>query len=474
MSKNNQLILIVSLLFLIVNVIVAYEYQNELDIKLCENGGIEFSGSCICPYSYSGNKCEINSTEICSTVKDGDADLGNFCCWNKYRASINAKAQALGNNAIVNESEQHSKLESLLKVYGPWSKNDILYFNYLFKKNSDTGKYSLKYLNLEYNVPNDNRLKPLAFVLMIHNVDIESIDTLFKILYKPYHYFVIHIDSNYNNASQIELLEQYFENVQAESKKSDSKYKDYPSNIHVLKRSYYGLWGGISLVYIELSSYTVLFDMVKERINKIGSNENSQWSHVINLSANDFPTISLAKLQEFLTQNQNTSYLADCCIINTFRFNYTFYEKFPKKYDMVSTNIFLENDCGREGSYQYVDICQYGTQWHILNHKYAHYLIGDMKAVEVLLSLKFFWVPDETFFQASKRYYPLPIGHKFEVDVRRTTMWSTNSDAHDSSRFAVSLADVEKLSGREFFVRKVYPHQKDVKEAIIKKFHTIE
>ncbi|KAN0027376.1 hypothetical protein ACTFIU_010323 [Dictyostelium citrinum] len=482
--------LLISIFFIISLVEFSFQ-ENNNDFKLCDNGGISIiSDQCICPPSYTGIKCEnVDRNEKCTNATHYSNSIGPLCCFSKYRDDINLSELKLtkNNNANLNKSQENQIINQLLKTYGPWEEKDIQLLDYLLISEYEKGEINLKYSNyfkdreqqLENLLNNDNcndynNPNPLAFILIIKDIDYEAIYTLFKILYSPNNYYLIHIDGS--SKIDYEELEIFFRKIIEESSSDLKKWKDYPNNIKIMKNRFKGEWGSISLVYLEMAAYTVLFDMVEERINVTGQSfETSQWSHVINLSGNDMPTIPLSNFSKILCNNKRKSYLDHCCIKDYFRFDRNWVQVNDKSglIELLPSDM-KEQGCGDGmGMSKYYDRKKSfgdGSQWKFLNVEFVKYLISDLKSLERLFSFKFSFIPDESFFQSSKIFFNSNGGHSFEFDTKRVTMFENNPEARDHTRYAVQLKDIPNLHGL-YFVRKVY--SREIRDAIIKEFNLL-
>ncbi|KAM9960758.1 hypothetical protein ACTFIW_009908 [Dictyostelium discoideum] len=496
--------LLILVLFIIC--FVEFSYQ-ENNFKLCENGGISIiSDKCICPPSYSGDKCEkIDINEKCTNATYFSNTIGPICCFSKYRDEINLSELTINNNKNnnnknnnnnninLNKSYENKIINELLKTYGPWDKKDVKLLDFLLISNLEKGEIYLKYSNyfkkrqqqLENFLNNENcndldNPNPLAFLLIIKDIDYDAINILFQILYSPNNYYLIHIDGDTKiDDKELEIflkkiIQRKKENLCNYSKK---KWNDYPSNIKIMKNRFKGEWGSISLVYLEMASYTVLVDMVEERIKITGQSfETSQWSHIINLSGNDMPTIPLSNFSKILCNNKRKSYLDHCCIKDYFRFDRNWVQLNDKSGLIeLLPNVMKEQGCGNGlGMSKYYDRNKSygdGSQWKFLNVEFVKYLISDLKSLERLISFKFSFIPDESFFQASKIFFNSKGGHSFEFNTKRVTMFDNNPEARDNTRYAVELKDIPNLHGL-YFVRKVY--LKEIRDAIIKEFNLLE
>ncbi|KAN0034566.1 hypothetical protein ACTFIV_001091 [Dictyostelium citrinum] len=470
----------------------------------CENGGIGFSGKCICSYGYSGDRCEIVDIDNpCTQVKMNIEYLYNptivssdrcissapsICCWSKFRTISNISTSKLqdSNHSELNEVQQHNDLiKSILTNYGPWTENDKKMISYLIKSNDNDITYQLKYNTKHFMSKHDqldNHKKPkLAFVLMIHKIDLEAIKLLFDNIYKPKHYYVIHIDNNFNDENLIKELKVFINNLyELKIKNNILLDSNYPNNIEILDSRFDGAWGSIALVYSEIASYTKLFDMLEHRHSITGRKE--KWSHVINLSINDFPIKTIEKLEYFFSSNGNIkrNFLnEEDKEKEIIRYNKPWVECKTiddNKSNIVAFNFENNNNtdgengiCGCTGMEHTMDRSKYkeGSQWHFITYRFANYLISDFKAIKRLFSMKFSYIPDESFFQLAKtESYFFNETDTWDFSNYRFIPWYNSAIG-----LKVGLEEVENNFNNQnwsFFTRKVYTT--DVKKAIIEKY----
>eukprot|EP01132_Coremiostelium_polycephalum_P002063 gene2063-2543_t len=428
----------------------------------CENGGIGFQGECICPYAFSGERCEIIGNDECINPNYHIDHLyiynnvsaskcvstpSSVCCWNKYRSDKPILPKNL-------ETNQHNEIKRLLQQYGPWNQNDKTLFKYLFKssmKNNDpkTEEFSLSIHN--YSESNQTSRPNLAFFLLLHEIDMEAIKMLFTFIYRPKHFYVIHIDKNFNNEEKLKDLGNYFESIQNGQK-----------NIKLMDNRFYGSWGSISLVYAEIAGISMLLDMANEKSKSTG--ENQSWSHLINLSINDFPTKPMIELEKFLglPTNINRNFLNEDVYKDTNRITNSWVEC---ERQIIVFN-FTENQ-GKCGNFNdvllhslnksgYVD----GSQWHFLTRKFSQHLVTNFRAIERLLSLKFSLIPDETFFQVAKSECNLENMIWDEYNYRYIPWMNPHLE--------VNLENIQSFKYVTYFTRKVY--KQHVKQAIADKY----
>eukprot|EP01132_Coremiostelium_polycephalum_P002328 gene2328-2875_t len=222
-------------------------------------------------------------------------------------------------------------------------------------------------------------------------------------------------------------------------------------------------WGSIGLVYSEIAAYTVLFDMMKERKSHVSSGP-VEFSHIINLSLNDFPTKSINELGEFLNLPNNL-------ITNFLDEDFPRYNRINKTFldcNKSMAEIKFSIDCGDQNELlKSIDRSKYseGSQWHFLTRKFVEYIISDFKPIERLLSMKFSFIPDESYFQIIKSEWN-------ENHTMKWNRWNFRYIQWNKPRLEVSEDDIPKLQTNRdlntFFARKVYDNS--VRQKIIKTF----
>jgi hypothetical protein len=119
----------------------------------------------------------------------------------------------------------------------------------------------------------------IAYLILVHRLP-DQFKRLFKALYDPSNFYLIHIDKKANQ----EIGEEVSVFLQK-----------YP-NVHILK-SKNVVWGGYSMVQAELDGMKYLLDM------------EMKWDYFINLSGQDYPLKSQKIIKEFLSKNNGKSYI---------------------------------------------------------------------------------------------------------------------------------------------------------------------
>lgn len=119
----------------------------------------------------------------------------------------------------------------------------------------------------------------IAYLILVHRLP-NQFKKLFKAIYDPSNFYLIHIDKK---ASQ-----QIGEEV-------GNFLRNY-LNVHILD-SENVIWGGYSMVQAELDGMKYLLEM------------NKKWDYFINLSGQDFPLKSQEIIKNFLSKNNGKNYI---------------------------------------------------------------------------------------------------------------------------------------------------------------------
>lgn len=119
----------------------------------------------------------------------------------------------------------------------------------------------------------------IAYLVLVHRLP-EQFKRLFKAIYEPSNFYLIHIDKKANQEIGAEVKD---------------FLKEYP-NVQILK-SEKVVWGGYSMVQAELDGMNYLLNMSVE------------WDYFINLSGQDYPLKSQTIIKEFLSKNNGKSYI---------------------------------------------------------------------------------------------------------------------------------------------------------------------
>jgi len=278
------------------------------------------------------------------------------------------------------------RIKNMLEFYGPWTANDRLMLDYFFGEKGTEGKYTAALPTTPAETPLEELT--LAFVIMIHNDFQARLPNLIESIYSKRHTYMIHADQSMD-AEHWEWVNDFVDGLNE---------KHQTKNIHLVQNRFHGAWGSISLVYLELSAIIELLRIGDE-------NGGSKWSHVINLSAYDYPIKPIAKIESFLHSHKHNNFI----------------EVLGKQVRREMRQSDLHLSCGRNvliTNFTVNEICptgaqnwmfqhrrtwQYGegSQWHILTREFLEYLVSSLDQIELLFSMKYTLIPDEAFFQSA-------------------------------------------------------------------------
>ena len=203
----------------------------------------------------------------------------------------------------------------------------------------------------------------IAYLILVQRFP-EQFKRLFKTIYHPDNHYLVHIDQEIA-IGEYEEIETFLE--------------EYP-NTYLLD-SENVLWGGYSMVQVELNGMKFLLDM------------NLSWDFFINLSGQDFPLQSQEAIQTFLGKNIGKNFIT---VLDQS-------EEYPDTLNRVEYH-FVENATGfsevpyqrdcMDGVTSYV-----GGQWMILTRSCCEFICysGEVKKFEDFYKHTF--IANEGFFQ---------------------------------------------------------------------------
>lgn len=204
----------------------------------------------------------------------------------------------------------------------------------------------------------------IIFVLTVNGRALRQVTRLLRVLYRPYHYYYIHVDTR---------REYLYREL--------SKLIGHFSNIRMDATRHSTIWGGASLL-------TMLLDAMHELL-EMG---DWQWDYFLNLSESDYPIKSVEELEAFLTSYKGKNFVKShgkdtIKFIRKQGLNMLFYECEHRMWRLGPRQ--LQEGIRIDG----------GSDWICLSHEFIQYVVGN----DTLLSgLKSFWkyalLPAESFF----------------------------------------------------------------------------
>jgi hypothetical protein len=203
----------------------------------------------------------------------------------------------------------------------------------------------------------------IAYLILVHRYP-GQFKRLFRAIYHPANYYLIHVDKRSGVGLQTEIQDFLSSFANASLLKSQSI-----------------LWGGYSIVDAELRGI--------EELLKI----SSEWEFFINLSAQDFPLKSQMYIQDFLSRNIGKDFIR---VANQSKFRPdTLYR--IQNYVTELGNRILRTPIKRQylrGVTPYI-----GNQWMILSRKFCEFLCDSPEVERFKRFYRHTFIPDEGFFQ---------------------------------------------------------------------------
>lgn len=368
--------------------------------KECMNGGVGYDGKCLCPEFVNGERCE--RPDLCEDIVHGEYTMNHpftneavevytnqceiapalVCCW---------RNRLLNQNLDVTTTDPATRIKNLLEFYGPWTPNDRLMLDYFFGEKGTEGKYT----TASPTQPPEILLEDvsIAFVIMIHSDYEVRLPNLMAQIYSTKHTYMIHVDRLVEADSWTWITN--FVN--------DYNTKYDTVNIHLVHNRFHGAWGSISLVYLELASMMELLRIGDE------TQGGGKWTHVINLSAFDFPLKPLRYIEEFLYKQKQSNFIESLSQAELRPVRQQEIHLSCGRSVLLSsilTNFTSDNVCPMGSTnwmYKHRPEWVYGegAQWHILTREFVEYMVSSLNTIELLFSMKYSFIPDEAYFQTA-------------------------------------------------------------------------
>lgn len=225
----------------------------------------------------------------------------------------------------------------------------------------------------------------IAYLILVHRY-LGQFKRLFRALYHPANYYLVHVDKRSGVGLQTEIQD----------------FLSSFANASLLK-SQNILWGGYSMVDAELRGI--------EELLKI----RSEWEFFINLSAQDFPLKSQTHIQDFLSRNIGRDFIK---VANQRKIRPdTLYR--IENYCIEFSKRILRTPIKRpylRGVTPYI-----GNQWMILSRKFCEYICYSPEVKRFKGFYQHTFIPDEGFFQT----VIMNTNYKGTIvnDDKRTIVW---------------------------------------------------
>jgi hypothetical protein len=256
----------------------------------------------------------------------------------------------------------------------------------------------------------------IAYLILVHRYP-EQFKRMFKAIHHPLNHYLIHVDKT----SDPQILK----NIQL-------FLSDYP-NAELLKPEK-ALWGGYSLVNIELRGMSRLLET------------NKEWTHFINLSGQDFPLKTQKFIRNFLVENPNKEYIR--ALDQLQHRPDTMHRILDFCYEFGS-HIFRPNISRKflTGVTPYI-----GTQWMIVSRRFCEFAVTSKESERYKSFYKNSFIADEGFFQTVMMNNDCH-GEVIQDDLRFID-WIPDGDIKLRPR-TFTYADAEQLtSSHHLFARK--------------------
>lgn len=203
----------------------------------------------------------------------------------------------------------------------------------------------------------------IAYLILVHRYP-NQFKRLFKAIYHPENYYLIHVDKR----SGLALKKQIQEYL-----------SDFP-NASMLK-SGNTLWGGYSLIDAELRGIKQLLKM------------GLKWEFFINLSGQDFPLKSQAHIKNFLKRNIGKDFIK---VVNQTKFRFDTLYRIENYVEELGDSI-RRTPLKRP---YLSDVTPFiGNQWMILSRKFCEFVSYNPEAERFKNFYRNTFIPDEGFFQ---------------------------------------------------------------------------
>eukprot|EP01111_Echinosteliopsis_oligospora_P008077 TRINITY_DN2351_c0_g1_i2.p1 TRINITY_DN2351_c0_g1~~TRINITY_DN2351_c0_g1_i2.p1 ORF type:complete len:550 (+),score=64.48 TRINITY_DN2351_c0_g1_i2:60-1709(+) len=403
----------------------------------CRNGGIEIFGKCQCPAFVSGDLCEdadkclsltydvtyiepwkqeAQAVESCTidprlipcwlnSTRAEHPDLAEealFARMNDTERAVVAESDNLTKVNVTKEFKMEDEIERVLKTYGPWSESDKLFLKTINEYWS-TGSPPVDYRNTVLTpvppTPEDQPVR-LAYVLMLDgNYQGERFERLFKMIYRPYNYYMIHIDADGDEGERQWLLQYIASFLERVNSKVTRITGNSVNNVHFMTNRIQSGWGDITLIYQNLLAFV---DLLK--INRKVP-ENERWQHAVSLSVFDLPVKKISEIEAYLRPRRNQNFIQI-----TTKPSYRSWRavKIYLQCDSQVKAVQIKDKLGimSRDNKKFPNPFYYpnnwkryeSSQWTMVTPEFADYMVRSPWALEVLFGAKYDCIPDESYF----------------------------------------------------------------------------
>ncbi|KAI8824198.1 core-2/I-branching enzyme-domain-containing protein [Fimicolochytrium jonesii] len=351
-------------------------------------------------------------TKRYKTLYDEDAD--RYACY----------ATAEGANPYVNISS-----EPLLKRIDP--------LNYY-------GKLIPSIAPHDSLIPGPRRKYKLAYLMMIHKVSTwQQLQDMIEILDDGNAIFLIHVDVLATELSA--TVKAWIEARDKAGSGNDVVGTPRLGNVFLAQTTYEGMWGHVSLVWMQLSGFWELLDL-------------ADWEYVINLSAHDWPLRTSQQIYETLNSTkhkgmEHIEWWTDPADIagRTVRPHFGRMDRPSIEYSTIHPpEVGLAFPPLPSWS-----LCKQ-HQWMILTSEFIRDLRTNIDGLHMLAFMEHMWIPDEAYFCTVISNHPY-FSHRVVKDKKRYLRFNAQHPAQLTIK-DIHLFPPEEPRGAEakyFFIRKV-------------------
>jgi hypothetical protein len=259
-------------------------------------------------------------------------------------------------------------------------------------------------------------LRVIAYLVLVHRFP-EQFKRLFKAIHDPDNHYLIHVDKNSGAALKAEI---------------GAFLADYPNA--ALLESKKALWGGYSLVDAELRGMEKLLEM------------GADWEFFINLSGQDFPLMSQARIKAFLSRNRGKEFIK---VMHQERVRPETMHR-VRKYVVEMRDRIIETIFTRRflaGATPYI-----GNQWMIVSRAFCQFACHDPAVERYKAFYRHTFIADEGFFQTVMMN---TLVHGDIVnDDKRMIDWVPDGDIKLRPRTFTMLDAAQLTASDDLFARK--------------------
>lgn len=200
-------------------------------------------------------------------------------------------------------------------------------------------------------------------------------------------------------------------------------------------------WGGCDLIDTELQAI------------KYALNNDPDWTHIVNLSAQDYPLISPENLRKKLTESSPTNYVL-CNDINNVHWRirkrplFKYIERNGRRFFTPIPKLKPFD----------LSVRWVGPWWHILTRDFCTWMISDDKARRYVEYLRDAGMPDELLIQ--NIIMDSPFKDKLISSCKHEIIWRYPDESISSSARpnVLTINDLQQLENSDAFFARKFDH----------------